>query len=264
MIESRHAVQNGVQKRTRGGVIRLCQSVGRVQVRLVFACSCPDVTTRRERQNRGSWKGELSLCLKAVLFVLRQPRAMVLSVNERIVNAKKTKPCSTQGVGRPVHRMLEKSGPASCGETVDSGQCYQDHILADPTPVAPTWGPYRPLPLANLGIDSLNIMINEALRLVRVFHNVKQKDLADALGLSPSHLSEIESGKKQVTMEILERYAHYFKIPASSLLYFAEHKNSHGGKHPPNPIAAKALKMLDWVETITRDDEEDDEETVSA
>jgi transcriptional regulator with XRE-family HTH domain len=107
-------------------------------------------------------------------------------------------------------------------------------------------------------------VINEALRLVRLFHNVKQRDLADALGLSPSHLSEIESGKKQVTMEILQKYADYFNVPASSLLYFAEHKNNRGEKQISNPIATKALKMLDWIETITRDPEEEDENKVRA
>lgn len=105
-------------------------------------------------------------------------------------------------------------------------------------------------------------MINDALRLVRVFHNLKQKDLAEALELSPSYLNEIESGKKQVTMEVLQRYADHFRIPASSLLYFAERKDKSGEKLAANPIAAKALKMLDWVETITR--EEEDEEKVSA
>src|SRR5437867_3192631 len=104
-------------------------------------------------------------------------------------------------------------------------------------------------------------MINEALRLVRVFHDLKQKELADALDLSPSYLNELESGKKKVTMEVLQKYAKYFRIPPSSLLYFAERKGKTGEKKVATPIAAKALKMLDWVETITRDD---DDEKVSA
>ena len=99
-------------------------------------------------------------------------------------------------------------------------------------------------------------MINDALRLARVFHNLKQKELAEALDLSPSYLNEIESGKKQVTMEILQKYSAHFKIPVSSLLYFAEQQKRSGTKPLANPIAAKALKMLDWVETITRDDDD--------
>jgi transcriptional regulator with XRE-family HTH domain len=105
-------------------------------------------------------------------------------------------------------------------------------------------------------------MINDALKLVRVYHNLKQNQLADALKLSPSYLNEIESGKKQVTMDVLEKYSSFFKIPTSSLLFFAERKGQHGEKVAANPIAAKALKMLDWVDTITRD--VDDEDKVSA
>ena len=99
-------------------------------------------------------------------------------------------------------------------------------------------------------------MIHEALKLARVFHNLKQKELAEALDLSPSYLNEIESGKKQVTLETLQKYSDHFKIPVSSLLYFAEHQKGSGSKPSTNPIASKALKMLDWVETITRDDDE--------
>lgn len=96
-------------------------------------------------------------------------------------------------------------------------------------------------------------MINDALKLVRIYHNLKQKDLADDLDLSPSYLNEIESGKKQVTMDVLEKYSNRFKIPVSSLLFFAERSGADSKQSGVNPIAEKALKMLDWVETITRD-----------
>ncbi len=99
-------------------------------------------------------------------------------------------------------------------------------------------------------------MINEALKLTRVFHNLKQKELAEALGVSPSYLNEIESGKKQVTMEILAKYSDYFHIPSSSLLYFAERKGRDAQEGKARPIAAKALQMLAWVDAITRDHED--------
>ncbi len=263
MIENRHAVSDGVLQRARGGSFGLCQSAGQEQEASFGPRNLSGRTTRRERQHRGSWKGELGLRPKAVLSVLRQPVAIPLPVNERTIREKETKSCSTQRVGAAAQTLLETSSSAGCGEALVGNCDHQDRVLVDPAPVAPAWGPYRPLPLTNLRLELL-LMINEALRLVRVFHNVKQKDLADALGLSPSHLSEIESGKKQVTMELLEKYADYFKIPASSLLYFAEHRNKRGNKRLTHPIAAKALQMLDWLETITRDDEEDDEETVPA
>ncbi len=102
-------------------------------------------------------------------------------------------------------------------------------------------------------------MIHKALRLIRTFHNLKQKELAEALKLSASYVNEIEHGKKQVTIETLQKYSDYFKIPASSLLYFAEQTHRRTEKEQGgNPIATKAIKMLDWIETITRDEEDDD------
>lgn len=262
MVHNRHAVVSGVLQGTRGGQAGLYQSVGRVQVGPSGPCSHSMRTTRRERQHRGSWKGELGLRLKAVLFVQRQPVTIKSLVNEGTSDENKIS-CPTQRVGATAEKLLQKSSSTSRGEALVCDTGHQGRSLNNPAPVAPARGSYRPLPLANLTIDLLS-MINDALRLVRVFHNVKQKDLAIALGLSPSHLSEIESGKKQVTMELLEKYAEYFKIPASSLLYFAEHRNKRGAKQPPHPIAAKAVQMLQWLETITRDDGQDDEETVPA
>jgi transcriptional regulator with XRE-family HTH domain len=103
-------------------------------------------------------------------------------------------------------------------------------------------------------------MIGRALKLLRVFHNLKQKELASRLGLSPSYVCEIESEKKEVTVDTLQMYASCFKIPVSSLLYFAEHIDSRGELHPVSPVAAKTLQMLDWLNTITSDDDERDEE----
>ncbi len=65
-------------------------------------------------------------------------------------------------------------------------------------------------------------MIGEALRLIRVFHNVKQRDLAQALKISPSYLSEIENGKKEPSLEILERYATEFRTSTSAILFFRD------------------------------------------
>lgn len=96
-------------------------------------------------------------------------------------------------------------------------------------------------------------MLNEALKLIRVFHNLKQGALADKLDIAQSHLSEIEAGSKQPTMELLEKYSAVFGMPVSSILYFAEKKDSKSPDTVSDAIAAKALQMLSWVDTITRD-----------
>lgn len=90
-------------------------------------------------------------------------------------------------------------------------------------------------------------MQHEALRLVRVFHDLNQTALADRLKISKSYLSEIESGKKPVTLELLEKYAATFNIPLSSLLFFAERMNDGKPEKVRTAVAGKVVKMLEWI-----------------
>lgn len=90
-------------------------------------------------------------------------------------------------------------------------------------------------------------MQHEALRLVRVFHDMNQTALAERLQISKSYLSEIESGKKQVTLELLQKYADTFGMPLSSLLFFAEQVESGAREKVRMVIAGKVIKMLDWI-----------------
>ena len=65
-------------------------------------------------------------------------------------------------------------------------------------------------------------MLNNSLVCIRTFHNKSQTELANAMSVSKSYISEIESGKKKVTMNIVEKYSNYFDIPASSILELYE------------------------------------------
>ena len=65
-------------------------------------------------------------------------------------------------------------------------------------------------------------MINKALKLIRVFHELSQKDLAEKLQISKSHISEIESSKKTPTLEVLYKYSKYFEIATSSIFFLSE------------------------------------------
>lgn len=91
-------------------------------------------------------------------------------------------------------------------------------------------------------------MQHDALRLVRVFHDMNQTTLADRLGISKSYLSEIEGGKKPPTLELLQRYAETFNLPLSSLLFFAENVDDPSKSSKVRAtIASKALRMLQWI-----------------
>lgn len=92
-------------------------------------------------------------------------------------------------------------------------------------------------------------MFGEALRLVRSFHDVNQSELADALSISRSYLSEIESGKKIPSLELLQRYADHFGMPLSSLVFFSEST----GESPKDLrvrslLGGKAISILQWIE----------------
>jgi transcriptional regulator with XRE-family HTH domain len=92
------------------------------------------------------------------------------------------------------------------------------------------------------------VMQGEALRLVRVFHDMNQTKLAERLGISKSYLSELESGKKSPTLELLQKYAETFSMPLSSLLFFAENVGTPSRSDTVRAaIASKALKMLLWI-----------------
>lgn len=92
-------------------------------------------------------------------------------------------------------------------------------------------------------------MFGEALRLVRSFHEVNQSDLADALGISRSYLSEIESGKKVPSLDLLQRYATHFGIPLSSLVFFSENTGeSERDLSVRKMLGKKAIAILQWVE----------------
>lgn len=89
-------------------------------------------------------------------------------------------------------------------------------------------------------------MINDALRLLRLYLGLSQKDLACELELSQSMISEIEKGSKSVSMEILERYSNKFDVRMSKLLFFAEELDGEPVTTKGKLIIAnKALQLLD-------------------
>lgn len=92
-------------------------------------------------------------------------------------------------------------------------------------------------------------MIHEALRLIRVFHDLKQVELAGRLGVSKSHISEIEKGNKSPSLDLIQRYAAEFKIPVSSIMFFAEElPNAKSGDKIRSKIAGKVIDILHFVE----------------
>lgn len=91
-------------------------------------------------------------------------------------------------------------------------------------------------------------MLAEALRLLRVYHNITQKRLADDLRVSKSYICEIESGKKRAGLDILESYAAHFNVPLSSLFFFSEELDRRKlTDRVQGNVAMAALRLLDAI-----------------
>lgn len=102
-------------------------------------------------------------------------------------------------------------------------------------------------------------MLSEALRLLRVFHDLKQKDLAKALDMSVSHICEIEKGYATPSLDLLNKYADYFKIPLSSIVFFSEQfeqgkVRSDASLRVKRAIASKIINILKYIEDKTGGD----------
>lgn len=94
-------------------------------------------------------------------------------------------------------------------------------------------------------------MLYEALRLLRKYHGLTQKDLAGQLGISNTYLSEIETGAKKdsITVDLLNKYSATFNIPLSSLLLFSEHIDPvKRGEKLRVHAASRLIKLLSWID----------------
>ena len=90
--------------------------------------------------------------------------------------------------------------------------------------------------------------LNRALKLMRVYHDMKQADLAEKLEVTKSYVSEIEAGNKTPSMDVLNQYAKVFDIPLSSILFFAENveKPTKISK-AQGIISGKIISLLDFI-----------------
>ena len=93
--------------------------------------------------------------------------------------------------------------------------------------------------------------MGEALRLLRIFNGYKSAELAKKLELSQSYVSELENGKKQPTMEVLDKYAKVFEMKKSTLMLFAESLEGEEIKNDKKQRIARAgMKLLKISEKV--------------
>jgi transcriptional regulator with XRE-family HTH domain len=100
-------------------------------------------------------------------------------------------------------------------------------------------------------------MINEALKLIRLYWGKSQAEMAEELKLSQPYLSEIERGRKEVTLDVLQRYSGRFSIPMSSLMLFAE--RIEGQPKPSRGRILVAGKTLSFLKKLMPDHAQEDQ-----
>lgn len=92
-------------------------------------------------------------------------------------------------------------------------------------------------------------MLNEALRLIRVYHDLRQTEMAEKLGVSKSYLSEIEKGIKNPSLDLINKYADYFQVPVSSIMFFSENiNNKRAYEKARGAVAAKIIRLMQFLE----------------
>jgi len=94
-------------------------------------------------------------------------------------------------------------------------------------------------------------MLGEGLRLMRVFHDCKTTELANALGMSASYISELERNKKTPSMDTLKKYADYFDTTVSAIMFFAEDVEKDKDRTMKSAIRKKLIRFLQIVENET-------------
>lgn len=65
-------------------------------------------------------------------------------------------------------------------------------------------------------------MLGNTLKRLRGIYGYSAKEMSELLGISSSYLSEIENGKKKISMDLLDRYSELLGLRVSTLVRFSE------------------------------------------
>lgn len=99
--------------------------------------------------------------------------------------------------------------------------------------------------------NSKRAMINEALRLLRLYCGFSQADMAQRLSVAQSMVSDVEAGRKNVSMDLLEAYSRATGVKMSQLLFFAEEIDGEPIARRGHLIVAdKVLKLLEAIKPV--------------
>jgi transcriptional regulator with XRE-family HTH domain len=93
--------------------------------------------------------------------------------------------------------------------------------------------------------------LGKLIRMLRLFYDIKQNELSNTLDIAPSYLCDIEQGKKIPSLELIEKLAKAFNIPASVLMFFSEnlYKNRKL-ERARDFLSGKSVTMINLLITL--------------
>ena len=90
-------------------------------------------------------------------------------------------------------------------------------------------------------------MLSKALKILRVHTGLKSGEFGEKIGLDQSVMSMVELGKRDPNMDIIAKYAKYFKVESSWIMLFAETLKTKKGLD--QAIQDAVMKtIVDWTE----------------
>lgn len=69
---------------------------------------------------------------------------------------------------------------------------------------------------------------NNVYRLLRIARDMKVKDVAELVGVTPAYISAIEAGKREPALDKIPAYAKALRVDENTLFYFRESSNHQG------------------------------------
>lgn len=65
-------------------------------------------------------------------------------------------------------------------------------------------------------------------RLLRIARDLRVKDVADAMNVTPAYISAIEAGKREPSTKLIPAYAKALQVDENTLFYFRDSQNKPG------------------------------------
>lgn len=92
---------------------------------------------------------------------------------------------------------------------------------------------------------------NNVYRLLRIARDLKVKDIAQEVGVTPAYISAIESGKREPALDKIPAYAKALGVDENTLFYFRDTGNQPGKFETFLLAILKKIAELDHDEPTT-------------